>query len=104
MEGDAACTLQEPSDLESLRVNKEEVCCWPRTNTTKGLCQPGQKPVIQQKEQKSEVISGKEKTLQARKDGGEMGQGVQSGPKERRALGQRKARRVVALKSLEARD
>lgn len=23
---------QEASDLESLRVNKEEVCSWPRTN------------------------------------------------------------------------
>lgn len=61
MEGDAACTLQEPSDLESLRVNKEEVCCWPRTNWTRGLCQAGQNPVSQQKEQKSEVISRKRK-------------------------------------------
>lgn len=99
MEGDAACALQEPSDLESLRANREEVRCWLRTNRTKGLCQAGRKPVSQQKEQKSEVIRrGEEKKKNSAKqepggeDAGEMGQGVQSGTKERRALGQRKAK------------
>lgn len=95
MEGDAACTLQEPSDLESLRVNKEEVCCWPRTNRTRGLCQAGQNPVSQQKEQKSKVIrglGGPVKQEPEGKDAGEMGQGTQPGPKERRAAGQKSQR------------
>lgn len=41
MEGDAMCRLQETSDLESLRVNKEEVCSWPRTNGMERHCQTG---------------------------------------------------------------